>query len=102
MEVSDLHSLTMTRWSDRLGVPSLVVACLVLFVGNPVVMALEAPIWTTVASGGVAMLLAWPGLRGKPTTSTVSNRSRSFAGLVVGAMAVGVGLLYQVVNTLWP
>jgi hypothetical protein len=91
--VSHLHSLAMTRLFGRSGLFSLIVACLALFAAGPVTAKWGAPNWTALALGIIAAALAWPGMRGKPTISTVSNRGLSVAGLVVGAIAIGLGIL---------
>ncbi|NUO98190.1 MAG: hypothetical protein HOV96_40510 [Nonomuraea sp.] len=92
----------MTRLFDRLGLTSLIVACLAMFAGGPMRTKLGAPNWTMLTFGIIAVALAWPGLRRKPTISTVSNRSMSVAGLVLGAIAIGSGALFLVADVLWP
>ncbi|MFC5814429.1 hypothetical protein [Nonomuraea harbinensis] len=92
-QVSDLHSLAMTRLFDRLGLFSLIVACLALFTSALLTPRWGVPNWTMPALGIIAAALAWPGMRKKPTVSTVSNRSRSVAGLVLGVIAIGLGAL---------
>ncbi|MGV9378327.1 hypothetical protein ACWDRB_21090 [Nonomuraea sp. NPDC003707] len=90
----------MTRLSDRLDLVSLIVACLAIFAGGPLRAKLGTPNWTMLALGIVAAALAWPGARRKPTISTVSNRSRSVAGLVSGAIAIGLGTLLLALDIL--
>ncbi|MGW4966057.1 hypothetical protein ACWEPL_53315 [Nonomuraea sp. NPDC004186] len=41
-------------------------------------------------------------MRRKATISTVSNRSMSVAGLVLGTMAIGLGTLLLALDILWP
>ncbi|MGP3916733.1 hypothetical protein [Nonomuraea sp. 10N515B] len=92
----------MTRLFDRLGLFSLIVACLAMFAGGPLRAKWGAPNWTTLALGIIAAALAWPGVRRKATISTVSNRSMSVAGLVLGTVAIGLGALLLALDILWP
>ncbi|GAA4941500.1 hypothetical protein GCM10023334_052670 [Nonomuraea thailandensis] len=87
---------------DRLGPLSLIVAILAVLAGTPLGERWGAPpsSWTMPALGIVALALAWPGLRSKPTISTVSNRSMSVAGLMLGTIALGLGAVHLVLDFL--
>jgi hypothetical protein len=91
----------MTRLFDRLGLFSLIVACLAIFAGGSLRAKWGAPNWTMLALGIIAAALAWPGVRSKATTFTVSNRSMSVAGLVLGTIAISLGALLLALDILW-
>ncbi|GGT39322.1 hypothetical protein GCM10010176_099220 [Nonomuraea spiralis] len=76
----------------------MVVACLAMFAGVPLRVRLGAPGRTMLALGIVAVVLAWPGVWRRATVSTVSNRSMSVAGLVVGVLAAGIGVVNLVLD----
>ncbi|MFG6192227.1 hypothetical protein [Nonomuraea sp. JJY05] len=82
----------MSRLFDRLGLFSLIIACLAFLAGGRAMLAL----------GIVAAALASPGLRRKPTISTVSNRSMSVAGLVLGVLAIGLSTLFLTLGVILP
>ncbi|RVX47650.1 hypothetical protein EDD27_10590 [Nonomuraea polychroma] len=78
----------MTRLLDRLGPVSLVLALLTILVGSQLAQG-----WVMPTLGAVSAALAWPGLRKQATIATVYNRSASVAGMVLGAIAIGLGVL---------
>ncbi|MGW4800019.1 hypothetical protein ACWEPC_47150 [Nonomuraea sp. NPDC004297] len=75
----------MTRLTERLGPVSLILALLAVLVG---VRLTEG--WFMPGFGAAAVALAWPGLRKQATIATVYNRSTSVAGMVLGAVAIGL------------
>ncbi|SDM64577.1 hypothetical protein [Nonomuraea jiangxiensis] len=92
----------MTRLADRLGPYSLVLALLGIITALPLASRWGAPLWVTPVLGAVAAAAAWPAVRKKATISTVSNRSMSVAGLVLGLVAIGLGALLLASDALWP
>ncbi|MFI7438872.1 hypothetical protein [Nonomuraea indica] len=78
----------MTRLADRLGPVSLVLALLAVLVGFRLTQD-----WVMPGVGAVAAALAWPGVRKQATIATVYNRSTSVAGMVLAAIAIGLGVL---------
>ena len=87
-QVSALESLAMTRLTERLGPVSVILGLLAILVGFRLTQG-----WVMPGLGAGAAALAWPGVRKQATIATVYNRSTSVAGMVLGAVAIGLGVL---------